>query len=67
MRMPIQGNFSSQELKVSAYEPDGMPNKYLMIEMEKTNLLVWAPLRLVSITIIENKIPEKPIAHSFMR
>ena len=40
MRMPIQGNFSSQELKVSAYEPDGMPNKYLMIEMEKTNLLV---------------------------
>lgn len=32
-----------------------------------TNLLDWTPLNLVSITIIENKIPEKPIEHSFIR
>lgn len=33
---------------------------------EKTNLLDWAPLKLVSMTIKEKITPEKPIAHSSM-
>lgn len=39
----------------------------LIIWFNFTNLLDWTPLRLVSMTIIENMIPEKPMAHSFMR
>lgn len=35
--------------------------------IKKTYLLDWIPLKLVSITINENKIPENPMAHSFNR
>lgn len=37
------------------------------IKIKTTNLLDCAPLRLVSITIIEKMMPENPMAHSFMK